>query len=43
MTICLPLSLGVDPLQKALAIGGVGAQTRQSLENMKNIVEGWRP
>ena len=31
--------IGLDPATKALVPGGVGAQTRQVLENMKNIVE----
>eukprot|EP01036_Dinobryon_divergens_P015862 gene15862-21491_t len=31
--------LGMDPTLKALVPGGVGPQTRQALENMKNIVQ----
>lgn len=31
--------LGVDPELKALVPGGVGAQTRQVLTNMKNVLE----
>ena len=31
--------LGIDKETKALVPGGVGAQTRQVLTNMKNIVE----
>ena len=32
-------SIGFDPATKALVAGGVGPQTRQVLENMKNILE----
>ena len=31
--------LGIDPALKTLVPGGVGAQARQVLENLKNIVE----
>lgn len=31
--------IGLSPETKSLVPGGIGAQTRQVLENMKNIVE----
>jgi 2-iminobutanoate/2-iminopropanoate deaminase len=31
--------VGLDPISKELAPGGVGSQARRALENLKNIIE----